>query len=171
MACVVAQPFPKSICIKVTTKSLAVEDIPKTAIITPFGLFEYLFTPFGLSNAAQTFQRMRGRMVANFEAVFTYMDDTQISSPDMRTHLIHLEALFAALTTHGLAYNLEKCVFAILTLEILGHTISPAGLGPIGAHTGAIDSCPLHRDIKKLQRFLGMVNFYLRFLPGVVPAF
>jgi hypothetical protein len=34
------------------------EDIPKTAIITPFGLFEYLFTPFWLSNAAQTFQRM-----------------------------------------------------------------------------------------------------------------
>ncbi len=37
---------------------VATEDIPKTAIITPFGLFEYLFTPFGLSNAAQTFQRM-----------------------------------------------------------------------------------------------------------------
>ncbi len=37
---------------------VAGEDIPKTAIITPFGLFEYLLTPFGLSNAAQTFQRM-----------------------------------------------------------------------------------------------------------------
>jgi hypothetical protein len=35
---------------------VATEDIPKTAIITPFGLFEYLFTHFGLSNAAQTFQ-------------------------------------------------------------------------------------------------------------------
>jgi hypothetical protein len=34
---------------------IATEDIPKTAIITPFGLFEYLFTPFGLSNVAQTF--------------------------------------------------------------------------------------------------------------------
>ncbi len=37
---------------------VATEDIPKTTIITPFGLFEYLFTPFRLSNAAQTFQRM-----------------------------------------------------------------------------------------------------------------
>jgi hypothetical protein len=35
---------------------VAAADISKTAIITPFGLFEYLFTPFGLSNAAQTFQ-------------------------------------------------------------------------------------------------------------------
>jgi hypothetical protein len=37
---------------------VATEDIPKTAIITPFGLFKYLLTSFGLSNAAQTFQRM-----------------------------------------------------------------------------------------------------------------
>ncbi len=35
---------------------VATDDIPKAVIITPFGLFEYLFTLFGLSNAAQTFQ-------------------------------------------------------------------------------------------------------------------
>jgi hypothetical protein len=40
---------------------VAGKDIPKTAIITLFGLFEYLFTPFGLSNGAQTFQRMMDR--------------------------------------------------------------------------------------------------------------
>jgi hypothetical protein len=43
------------------------EDIPKTSIITPFGLFEYLFTPFGLSNAAQTFQRMMDRTTDGFK--------------------------------------------------------------------------------------------------------
>jgi hypothetical protein len=51
------------------------EDIPKTAIITPFGQFEYLFTPFGLSNAAQTFQRMMVRTTDGLEGVFAYMDD------------------------------------------------------------------------------------------------
>jgi hypothetical protein len=50
----VVQCFQKLILSRV----IATEDIPKTAIITPFGLFEYLFTPFGLSNPAQTFQRM-----------------------------------------------------------------------------------------------------------------
>jgi hypothetical protein len=54
---------------------VAPEDIPKTAIITPFSLFEYLFTPFGLSNAAQTFQRMIDRTCANLEGTFPYMDD------------------------------------------------------------------------------------------------
>jgi cytoskeleton-associated protein 5 len=52
------------------------EDIPEMAIITPVGLFEYLFTPFGLSNAPQTFQKMIDRTCANLEGTFRYMDDT-----------------------------------------------------------------------------------------------
>jgi hypothetical protein len=44
------------------------EDIPKTAVIMPFGLFEYLLTPFGLSNAAQTFQQMMDRATDGLHA-------------------------------------------------------------------------------------------------------
>jgi hypothetical protein len=51
---------------------VATEDIPKTAIIMPIGLLEYLFTPFGLSNAAQTFQRKMDRTTDGLEGVFTY---------------------------------------------------------------------------------------------------
>jgi hypothetical protein len=50
--------------------------ILKTPIIMPFGLFEYLFTPSGLFNAVQTFQRMMDRLVIKLEAVFAYMDDS-----------------------------------------------------------------------------------------------
>jgi hypothetical protein len=46
------------------------------------GLFEYLFTPFGLSNAAQTFQRMMDRTTDGLEGVFAYMDDSRVGSPD-----------------------------------------------------------------------------------------
>ena len=52
--------------------SVATEDIPKTAIITPFGLFEHLFTPFGLSNAPKTFQRMMDHTTDGLEGVFAY---------------------------------------------------------------------------------------------------
>jgi cytoskeleton-associated protein 5 len=75
---------------------VATEDIPKTAIITPFGLFEYLFTPFGLSNAAQTFQRMMDRATDGLEGVFAYMDDSRVGSPEKQTYLRHLEAFFTA---------------------------------------------------------------------------
>jgi hypothetical protein len=110
---------------------VALDDIPKTAIITPFGLFEYLFTPFGLSNAAQTFQRMMDRTTDGLEGVFAYMDDSQVGSPDRHTHLHHLEAFFNALATNGLATNLEKCIFAAPSLEILGHMISATGAAPM----------------------------------------
>jgi hypothetical protein len=74
-------------------------------------LFEYLFTPFWLSNAAQTFQRMMDRTMYNLEAVFAFMDDSRVSSPDRQTYLIHFEAFFSALTANGLAINLEECFF------------------------------------------------------------
>jgi hypothetical protein len=91
---------------------VATEDIPKTAIIAPFGLFEYLFTPFGLSNTAQTFQRMMDQTTDGLEGVFAYMDDSRVGSPDRQAYLRHLEAFFTALATNGLTINLEKCVFA-----------------------------------------------------------
>ncbi len=145
---------------------VATEDIPKTAIIMPFGLFEYLFTPFGLSNAAQTFQRMMDHITDSLEGVFAYMDDSCVGSPDRQTHLRHLEAFFNALATNGLAINLQKCVFAAPSLEILGHTISAAGAAPTADHAAEIELCPPPQDIKHLQCFLGMVNFYRRFLPN-----
>jgi hypothetical protein len=90
---------------------VATEDIPKTAIITPFGLSEYLFTPFGLSNAAQISQRMMDGTTDGLEGVFAYMDDSQVGSPARQTHLCHLEAFFTALATNGLAINLVKMCF------------------------------------------------------------
>jgi hypothetical protein len=92
---------------------VATADIPKTAIITLFGVFEY-----GLYNAAQTFQRMMDRTTDGQEGVFAYMDDSRVGSPDRQTHLCHLEAFFTALATNGLA-NLEKCIFATLPWKFL----------------------------------------------------
>jgi hypothetical protein len=54
---------------------------PKNSNITPFGLFEYLFTPFGLSNVAQRFQCMMERTVDNLEVMFACMDDSRCKTP------------------------------------------------------------------------------------------
>jgi putative transposase len=88
-------------------------------------------------------------------------------------HLQHLEAFFTALAASGLAINLEKCVFAVPTLEFLCHNVSAAGSIPLAVHAAAIKSCPPPppQDIKQLQCFLGMVNFYRRFLPNCPPVF
>jgi hypothetical protein len=100
------------------------------------------------------------------EVVFAYMDDSQAGSPDRQTHLRHLESFFKALATNGLAINLEKCVFAAPSLEILGHMISATGAAPMADHAAEIKNCPPPLRISKLQHFLCMVNFYRRFLPN-----
>jgi hypothetical protein len=58
------------------------------------------------------------------------MDDSRVGSPKRQTPLRHLEAFFNALATNVLAIYLEKCVFVVPSLEILGHTISAAGRPP-----------------------------------------
>ena len=52
-------------------------DIAKPAIVTPFGLFEYLRMPFGLKNAAQTFQRFTDSVFRDLPFVYIYLDDNR----------------------------------------------------------------------------------------------
>jgi cleavage and polyadenylation specificity factor subunit 1 len=146
---------------------MAAEDIEKTAIITPFGLFEYLFMPFGLTNAAQSFQRLMDKLFRHLPFVFTYLDDHLIASRTLEEHLLHLQQFFQVLQENGLTINPAKCVFAVSSLKFLGHMVDEAGITPLPRHVAAVQDCPPPTDIKQLQRFLGLINFYRRFLPAV----
>jgi hypothetical protein len=143
------------------------DDIPKMAIITPFGLFEYLFMPFGLMNAAQTFQRLMDRLFGHLPFVITYLDDHLIASATLEEHLQHLAEFFQVLLDNGLTINPSKCTFAVTSVKFLGHMVSESGIKPLPRHVTAIQEFPQPTDIKQLQQFLGLVNFYRRFLPSV----
>ena len=78
------------------------DDIPKTAIITRFGLFEYTRMPFGLKNAVQTFHCFIDEVVRGLPFCFAYIDDLLIASPDEATHLVHLRQLFTRLEDYGI---------------------------------------------------------------------
>jgi len=60
-------------------------DVPKTAIITPFGLFEFPFTSFGPCNAGQTFQRFI-EVTQGLDFVFCYIDDILVYSQNQPEH-------------------------------------------------------------------------------------
>jgi hypothetical protein len=141
------------------------EDIQKTAIVTPFGLFEYVFMPFGLMNAAQTFQRLMDRLFRSLPFVFTYLDDHLIASRTLEEHMEHLSQFFQVLQDNGL--NPAKCTFATSSVKCLGHMVSESGITPLPKHVTAIQEFPAPNTIKQLQQFLGMINFYRRFLPRI----
>ncbi|ROT82930.1 Gag-Pol polyprotein [Penaeus vannamei] len=104
---------------------IAEEDIPKTAVITPFGLFEFLRMPFGLQNAAQTFQRFINDVTRGLEGVFAYIDDILVASISEADHARHLRALFGRLQDAGVVINPGKCQFGVASLSFLGHTVTP----------------------------------------------
>jgi hypothetical protein len=139
---------------------VAAADTPKTVILTPFNLFEYLFTSFGLSNVAQTFQRMINSMIDSLEGVLAFMEDSCVGSTNSQTQLLHLDGFFISLATNGLTINLEKCIFAVPSLEILSHMIFAAGSAPTAGHVTEIESYPPPRTSSNcMQCFLCLVNF------------
>ena len=75
--------------------------------------------------------------------------------------------MFILLEENGLVINATKCVFATSSLEFLGHYVTTASMVPLLRHVDAIQDFPQPQDIKQLQRFLGLINFYRRFLPGI----
>ncbi len=109
---------------------VAAEDIAKTAIITPFGLFEFTRMPFGLRNAGMTFQRLMDSMLGNLPFAFVYLDDILVASPDPSSHRRHLEAVFAILQSNGLVVNDDKCLFGCPEVDFLGHCSPPRGSAP-----------------------------------------
>ncbi|KAK3756427.1 hypothetical protein RRG08_029097 [Elysia crispata] len=147
--------------------SVALEDIPKTAVITPFGLWEFLRMPFGLKSAAQTFQRLMNSVLQDIDSAFVYLDDILIASSTEKEHPDELKVVFRRLTDHGLVIRLEKCLFGVSYLEFLGHQVSKKGSSPTQAKVKVIQTFYQPSTMKGLQEFLGMINFYHSFLPNI----
>ena len=141
------------------------EDIPKTAVITPFGLFEFLRMPFGLKNAAQSFQRLMDSVLQDLEFVFVYLDDILVASQNHADHKAHLQILFDRLTAHGLVIKPEKCQLGVSEIDFLGHRVDRHGIRPLPSKVKSIVDFPRPDGVKPLERFLGMLNFYHWFIP------
>lgn len=163
------------------------DDVKKTAIITPFGLYEFPRMTFGLRNAAQTFQRFINNTVLSgieqldYESkerneasqnnngqsvVFGYLDDVIIGSDNEVVHRAHLRLLFERFSKYNMSINLGKCIFGKAELEFLGYKVSESGISPVSNKVEAITSYPKPETIEELRRFLGMLNFYRNHIPN-----
>lgn len=144
---------------------VAEEDIEKTAIITPFGLFEFPLMSFGLRNAAQTFQRFMDEVLQGLDFCFCYIDDILIASSSAEEHLFHIDLVLQRLDKYGVILNSSKCHFGLKEIKFLGHTVSKDGISPPLSKIEAIFKIPKPTTAKSLRGFLGIVNFYRKFIP------
>ena len=116
--------------------------IPKTAITTPFGLFEFLHMPFGLRNAAQTFQRFVDEVLRELPFCYAYIDDVLIASKDAEEHKLHLKQIFQCFTEYEILLNPSKCEFGMHKLTFLGHHLNSSGVRPLEEKVSAIRDFP-----------------------------
>ena len=76
----------------------------------------------------------------------------------------HLHQLFQRLTQYGVMVNPSKCEFGATSLSFLGHVIDKDGIRPLPEKVKSIMDYPAPTSLRKLREFLGLINFYRRFL-------
>ena len=123
-----------------------------------------------MKNSAQAFQRLMDQMFKDLHFAFVYLDDILIASRDEEEHRRHLREVLAKLRDNGMAINASKCVLGQASVKYLGQEISAAGVRPLPSKLHSIIDVPRPSTKVELQRYLGMVNFYHRFLPGIAAA-
>ena len=140
----------------------------KTAFITHNGLYEFNRLPFGLSSSAATFQRVMTHVLRGLEwdICLVYIDDLIIFSRSFEEHLLHLEQVFKPLREAKVKLKPSKCHFVKPKVEYLGHIISAAGLCPNLTKISAVQDFPVPTNTKGIKAFLGLCNYYRRFIKG-----
>ena len=126
---------------------------------------------FGLQNAAQTCERFVDEITRGLDFVFAYIDHFLIASETEEQHHEHLRILFERLNDYGVVINPVKCEFGVNEITILGYTVNANGIKPLAERVDAIVEVPLPETLKALRKYLGMVNFYWRFIPGAAKIF
>lgn len=142
---------------------IAEADIPKTAVATPIGLFEYNYMCYGLRNAAQTFQRYIDSVLRGVPNCLAYIDDILIASENSQTHERDLACVLERLRDNGLVINQAKCIFGASEVLFLGFQVTKDGISPSPEKVKYIRDYPLPKTVDSLRRFLAVVNFYHRF--------
>lgn len=142
------------------------QDIHKTTFQTYQGYYEFFVMPFGLTNAPATFQALMNTIFEPFlrKFVLVFFDDILIYSPDLATHLEHLEKVLMTHRKHQLFTKQSKCAFVQRKVEYLGYVISDKKVEIDSAKVQDMLSWPIPKDIKALRGFLGLTGYYRRFI-------
>ncbi|UYV62631.1 hypothetical protein LAZ67_2001358 [Cordylochernes scorpioides] len=138
----------------------------KTAFITPddTGQFERMI--FGLANAPAEFQRLMHTVLGPLlnKKAFCYLDDVIIPAKDWREMIERLREVLERIRSAKLTLKPSKCEFGRREVEFLGYVISTGGLKPGPRKIKAIEEFPEPKNVHDIRRFLGLTNFFRRFV-------
>lgn len=133
--------------------------------ITPFGRYQYLRLPFGISSAPEIYHRTIHNYFSHMDYVETSMDDLIIGADTMENHDKRLREILDICRERGLKLNPDKCVIGVTELVFIGDVLSDKGVKPDPSKVAAIREFPVPKSKEEVLRFLGMIKYLARFLP------
>ena len=134
-------------------------------INTHCGLYHYTRLPFDIASAPAMFQCTMETLLKGLPMVVAYLDDILVAGKTEQEHLTNLAQVLERLDSAGMKLKKEKCAFCLPQVEYLGHIISAEGLCPATSKVKAIEAAPKPSSLSKLKSFLGLINYYAKFLP------
>lgn len=137
-----------------------------TCINTHRGLFKYTRMVFGLASAPAVFQRAMETVLAGTPGTLCLLDDVLITGRDRAEHLQRLHVVLQRLQDAGLTLQKDKCDFFKDEVNYLGYVINKKGINKSPQKVKAMVDAPVPNNVKQLQSFLGLVNYYRKFVPN-----
>ena len=131
------------------------------------GLYRYKRLPFGIASAPAIFQRVMDTILQDLPEVMCYLDDIIITSKTDEGHWKNLRKVLERLRQHGIHVNKEKCEFMQGQVEYLGHKIDREGIHATDRKMEAIILAPTPKSVQELRSFLGLLNYYGKFIPNL----
>ena len=143
------------------------EESKKLLVVnTPLGLFQYTRLPYGVSTAPAIFQSVMDRILQGLP-VACYLDDILVAGKSKQEHDQRLEQVLQRLLQSGIHLQKEKCSFCQKQVEYLGHCIDTTGIHPRDKKLQAIQAAPVPTDASQLRAFIGLMNYYGKFIPHI----
>ncbi len=136
-------------------------------ISTHQGLYQYTRLPFGVASAPAIFQRTMDSILQGLDKVVCFIDDILITGATDDEHLQKLEEVLRRLRQHGMVLKKGKCTFLGESVQYLGHRVDRFGLHTIPEKVEAIVDAPYPKNVSELRSFLGLLNYYNRFIPNL----